>query len=79
MAETGTPDERFAAAQRAIAAIPGWLTDGQARLLFDAAARTSPGQRIVEIGELLGPLDDRPLPGRAAGRRGRRDRPVSAT
>ena len=47
-------DERFAAAQRAIAEIPGWLTDGQARMLFDAAARTTPGQRIVEIGSFWG-------------------------
>src|ERR1700677_2029847 len=30
--------------------IDGWLTEGQARLLFDAARRAPAGQTIVEIG-----------------------------
>ena len=34
--------------------IEGWLTEAQARRLFDAAARVSPGGRIVEIGSFRG-------------------------
>ena len=30
--------------------VPGWLTEAQARVLFDAAADVRPGGRIVEIG-----------------------------
>lgn len=38
----------------AIGAVDGWLTAGQARRLFDAAERTRPGERIVEIGSFRG-------------------------
>jgi predicted O-methyltransferase YrrM len=47
-------DDGFAAAMRAVESIPGWLTDGQARMLYDAAGRLGPGQRIVEIGSHRG-------------------------
>ncbi|MEN9505392.1 MAG: hypothetical protein RI958_1318 [Actinomycetota bacterium] len=34
--------------------VDGWMTDGQARRLFDAAAATTPGDTIVEIGSFRG-------------------------
>ncbi len=34
--------------------VEGWMSPDQARRLFDAAARTAPGQRIVEIGSFRG-------------------------
>ncbi len=37
-----------------IAGVDGWLTDDQARALFDAAAEVRPGGRIVEIGSFRG-------------------------
>ncbi len=38
----------------AIDQVDGWLTAAQARRLFDAAARVTPGGRIVEIGSFRG-------------------------
>lgn len=35
-------------------AIPGWLTEAQARLLYDAASELGPGTTIVEIGSHQG-------------------------
>jgi hypothetical protein len=40
----------FAAAWSSSSLIEGWLTDGQARRLFDAAAQVPSDQAIVEIG-----------------------------
>jgi hypothetical protein len=37
-----------------VAAVDGWMSDDQARRLFDAAASTRPGERIVEIGSFRG-------------------------
>lgn len=34
--------------------VEGWMTDGQARRLFDAASRVAGGGRIVEIGSFRG-------------------------
>lgn len=38
----------------AIADVEGWLTEGQARLLYDVAASRRTGDRIVEIGSFRG-------------------------
>jgi hypothetical protein len=37
-----------------VSCVDGWMTDEQARRLFDAAASTRPGDRIVEIGSFRG-------------------------
>jgi len=47
------PDTRDVVLRR-IADIEGWLTDAQARTLFDAASDVRPGGRIVEIGSFRG-------------------------
>jgi predicted O-methyltransferase YrrM len=39
---------------RAIQTIDGWLTEGQARMLYDSARAVSPGETIVEIGSHRG-------------------------
>ncbi len=44
----------FAAAWSAVADVEGWMTDGQARALFAAAAACPTGGRIVEIGSFRG-------------------------
>jgi len=44
----------FADALTSVAAVDGWMTDGQARLLWDSARRLTPGDRIVEIGSFRG-------------------------
>lgn len=44
----------FAGALELVADVPGWLTDAQARSLWDAAAGVAPGGRIVEIGSFRG-------------------------
>jgi predicted O-methyltransferase YrrM len=44
----------FAEALRAVEGVEGWLTDAQARRLWDAAARVAPPGRIVEIGSFRG-------------------------
>src|SRR3712207_9440130 len=41
---------RFETAWEAVAGIPGWLTEGQARMLWDAVCRLGPGATVVEIG-----------------------------
>lgn len=37
-----------------VADVEGWLTDGQARRLWDGARRVAPGGRLVEIGSFRG-------------------------
>lgn len=44
----------FEAVWSQIADVPGWLTEGQARLLFAAASRANTGDTIVEIGSFRG-------------------------
>jgi predicted O-methyltransferase YrrM len=44
----------FEAAWALADTIPGWLTRDQARVLWDAASRLGPGDRIVEIGSHQG-------------------------
>jgi SAM-dependent methyltransferase len=44
----------FDEAWQAVEGVSGWLTRGQARLLWDAAARVRPGGTIVEIGSYHG-------------------------
>jgi len=44
----------FAAAWAVADEIPGWLKEGQARLLFDHARRLTPGARVLEIGSHQG-------------------------
>jgi predicted O-methyltransferase YrrM len=41
-------------ALRVMSAIEGWLTDEQAKVLFDAARALEPGARIVEVGSHYG-------------------------
>jgi predicted O-methyltransferase YrrM len=48
------PAATFDEALDAIDGIDGWLTPGQARCLFEAAAAVPPGGRIVEIGSFRG-------------------------
>jgi hypothetical protein len=44
----------FGAAWAAVAGVEGWLTEAQARRLWDAAARLRPGAQVVEIGSYRG-------------------------
>jgi hypothetical protein len=44
----------FEAALAAVEGVSGWLTEGQARRLWDRAASVPPGGRIVEIGSYRG-------------------------
>ncbi len=44
----------FSAAWDSVAAVDGWMTHGQARALYDAAAACPAGGRIVEIGSFRG-------------------------
>src|SRR5438552_11131981 len=44
----------FADALAAVADVDGWMTDAQARRLWDRAAALDPGSRIVEIGSFRG-------------------------
>jgi predicted O-methyltransferase YrrM len=44
----------FAAAWSSVRDVEGWLTEDQARVLFDAASRVRPGEWIVEIGSHQG-------------------------
>jgi predicted O-methyltransferase YrrM len=44
----------FAATWAVADAIPGWLKEGQARLLFDEARRLDKGARVLEIGSQQG-------------------------
>jgi predicted O-methyltransferase YrrM len=44
----------FEAAWAAVADVDGWMTEGQAAALYDAAAACAPGGTIVEIGSFHG-------------------------
>jgi hypothetical protein len=44
----------FEAALEAVAGVPGWMTDDQARKLWDAARNVPEGTQIVEIGSYRG-------------------------
>ena len=47
---TSTFDDTF----RSIAEVEGWMTEGQARRLWDRASTLEPGQQVVEIGSYHG-------------------------
>ena len=49
-----TDHTTFASAWAAVAAVDGWMTEGQGRALFDAAASCPAGGTIVEIGSFQG-------------------------
>ena len=51
---TPSPTTDFATTLADVADVEGWMTDGQARLLWDSARRVAPGGRIVEIGSFRG-------------------------
>jgi predicted O-methyltransferase YrrM len=52
---SGETDERdFRAAWLQAESIPGWLKEGQARMLFDAARALPAGARVLEIGSHQG-------------------------
>lgn len=51
-AQPAPPD--FGATLADVADVEGWMTDGQARRLWDGARRVDPGGRIVEIGSFRG-------------------------
>lgn len=48
------PATSFAAVLRSVDAVEGWMTDAQARRLWDEASRLVPPARIVEIGSFRG-------------------------
>ena len=48
------PAETFDTALRAVASVEGWMTDAQARRLWDSASRLTAPARIVEIGSFQG-------------------------
>ncbi len=52
MSPSTTPD--FSTTLADVADVEGWMTDGQARLLWDSAQRVAPGGRVVEIGSFRG-------------------------
>jgi predicted O-methyltransferase YrrM len=47
-------EQTFEQVLESVAHVEGWMSPDQARRLYDAAARTSAGQRIVEIGSFRG-------------------------
>ena len=47
-------EEGFPAALALVADVEGWMTDAQARRLWERAAEAGPGARIVEIGSYRG-------------------------
>lgn len=47
-------NESFDEVRTAVADVEGWMTPGQARLLWDGASAVKPGGRIVEIGSFRG-------------------------
>lgn len=48
------PATGFATTLSDVAGVEGWMTDGQARLLWESARRVPDGGRIVEIGSFRG-------------------------
>jgi predicted O-methyltransferase YrrM len=53
MSVAGT-EQDFAPVLAAVAGVEGWMTDAQARRLWDSGRRVAPGGRIVEIGSFRG-------------------------
>jgi predicted O-methyltransferase YrrM len=51
---TPTTTHDFSTTLADVADVEGWMTDGQARLLWDSARRVAPGGRVVEIGSFRG-------------------------
>ena len=51
-ASPAAPD--FASTLADVAGVEGWMSDGQARLLWDSASRVPAGGRVVEIGSFRG-------------------------
>ena len=51
---TAHADDGFAAAWKSVDGVEGWMTEGQARLLWEAAQAAGPGSRIAEIGSYRG-------------------------
>jgi predicted O-methyltransferase YrrM len=51
---TAAADDGFPSAWKAVDGVEGWMTEGQARLLWDAAQAAGPGSRIAEIGSYRG-------------------------
>jgi predicted O-methyltransferase YrrM len=49
-----SPSTGFDEARRVVAEVRGWMTDDQARRLWDCATVVAPGGRIVEIGSYQG-------------------------
>ena len=49
-----SPAATFDEVQTAVADVEGWMTPGQARLLWDCAQTVRPGRTIVEIGSFRG-------------------------
>jgi predicted O-methyltransferase YrrM len=49
-----TPEAGWAAAWARAESIPGWLKEGQARLLWDEAVALAPGSTVLEIGSHQG-------------------------
>jgi predicted O-methyltransferase YrrM len=54
VADLGRLRVDFEDAWASVAAIPGWLTEGQARMLWDAVSRLPAGSTVVEIGSHQG-------------------------
>ncbi len=50
----GPPNAAFEAAYASVANVEGWMTPGQARLLWDCGSEVKGGGRIVEIGSFRG-------------------------
>jgi len=48
------PDDAFDEVLASVAGIQGWMTDDQARMLWDSAHTLQPGERVVEIGSFQG-------------------------
>jgi predicted O-methyltransferase YrrM len=49
-----TSDDGFADVLARVADVPGWMSDDQARLLWDSARRVREGGQVVEIGSYRG-------------------------
>ena len=75
-AHTTPAPEGFDAALAAVDGVEGWMTDAQARRLFEAGARVPSGGRIVEIGSFRGRSTIILALAGPGGRRGRRGRPA---
>lgn len=52
--ERGQAPLSFAQAWAAVQDVPGWLKEGQARILWDEASKLGPGAKVLEIGSHQG-------------------------